>query len=386
MSPEFLPGNTIALLETGDAYFPALEAAIDAAASEIHLESYIFKADATGQRIADALIRAAKRGVVARVMVDGFGSQDLPLSFRRELIAAGVQLLVYRARISPWTLRKQRLRRMHRKISVIDARIAFVGGINIINDRELPGQKLPRFDYAVRIEGPLMEPICYVVRRLWSRLARAGFRRSKSATMPPIPVTAACGSVSAAFLQRDNIAHRRDIEDAYMSAIESAAHEVIIANAYFFPGRKFRQALQAAAERGVRIVLLMQGQIEYLLLYYATRALYGNFLSAGLEIFEYHGSYLHAKVAVVDGRWATVGSSNIDPFSLMLAREANVVVDDPGFAGELRSSLLNAIETRSLRMEKKLWDLEPLSHRVAIWISYGIARVLIGAIGYAGWH
>jgi len=386
MTPEFLPGNVITLLETGDAYFPALEAAIDAATSEIHLECYIFEADATGRRVADALIRAARRGAAVRVMIDGFGSQDLPPALGRELDAAGVQLLVYRSRISPWTLRKQRLRRLHRKICVIDAEIAFVGGINIVDDRDGFGERQPRFDYAVRIQGPLLLPICYVVRRLWTRLARLSFRQRKRPGVPPVPVAAACGKVNAAFLQRDNIAHRRDIEDAYMSALENAANEVIIANAYFFPGRRFRQALHAAAERGVRVVLLMQGQIEYLLLYYATRALYGNFLEAGIEIFEYHGSYLHAKVAVVDGRWATVGSSNIDPFSLLLAREANVVVEDAGFASELRASLLNAIETRCARMEKKHWESEPLPRRIAVWICYGIARVLIGAVGYAGWH
>jgi cardiolipin synthase A/B len=386
MKPEFLPGNAVTLLETGDAYFPALEAAIDGAKSEIHLECYIFEADAAGRRIGDALMRAAARDVVVRVMIDGFGSQDLPPVFRRELYAAGVQLLVYRSRISPWTLRKQRLRRLHRKICVVDAEIAFVGGINIIDDRDGSGERQPRFDYAVRIQGPLLLPICYVVRRLWSRVARLSLRQRRHPTMPPVPVAAACGKVNAAFLQRDNIAHRRDIEDAYMSALENAASEVIIANAYFFPGRKFRQALHAAAERGVRVVLLMQGQIEYMLLYYATRALYGNFLEAGIEIFEYHGSYLHAKVAVVDGRWATVGSSNIDPFSLLLAREANVMVEDAEFAGELRAGLMNAIETRSARMEKKHWDSEPLSRRVAVWICYGIARVLIGAVGYAGWH
>jgi cardiolipin synthase len=192
--------------------------------------------------------------------------------------------------------------------------------------------------------------------------------------------------VRAAFIQRDNFVHRRDIEEAYMAAIEGATSEVIIANAYFFPGRKFRQALSAAAQRGVRVTLLMQGNIEYLLLYYATRALYGSFLEAGIDIFEYHTTFLHAKVAVVDGRWATVGSSNIDPFSLLLAREANVMVDDAGLAGELRSGLLAAVETGSARMAKTFWDQEPLSRRIAIWVCYGMARVVIGAIGYAGWH
>jgi len=386
MNPEFLPGNSLSLLETGDAYFPALEAAIDAASSEIQLECYIFEADATGRRIADALIRAVSRGVSVRMMIDGFGSQDLPEYFRRELDAAGVQLLIYRVRISPLTLRKQRLRRLHRKIAIIDARIAFVGGINIIDDRDGPGEQPPRFDHAVRIEGPLLVPICHAVRRLWTRVGRLSLRVRKRTTMFPAPVATACGEVRAAFLQRDNISHRRDIEQAYMSAIANATHEIIIANAYFFPGRRFRQALLAAAGRGVRVVLLMQGNVEYALLFYAARALYGKFLQAGIEIFEYHKSNLHAKVATVDGRWATVGSSNIDPFSLLLAREANIVVDDEKFADELRASLLDAIHTGSTRMEKEFWDHQPLLRRIAVWICYGISRLLIGAVGYAGWH
>lgn len=386
MNPEFLPGNAITLLKSGDTYFPALEAAIDAAVSEIHLECYIFKADATGRRIADALMRASRRGVAVHVMVDGFGSQDLPLQFQRELDAAGVRLLIYRRRISPWTLRRQRLRRLHRKISLIDAKIAFVGGINIVDDRDGSSLRAPRYDYTVRVEGPLLAPICHAVRRLWTRSVRLSLRLRKRATIPATPVTAACGGMRAAFVQRDNFSHRSDIEQAYLSAIDGAGQEIIIANAYFFPGRKFRQALLSAARRGVRVVLLLQGNVEYALQFYATRALYGNFLEAGIEIHEYRISNLHAKVAAVDGRWATVGSSNIDPFSLLLAREANVVVDDAGFAGELRTSLLGAIDTGSARVEKRVWEQEPLARRIAVWICYGIVRFLVGAIGYAGWN
>jgi cardiolipin synthase A/B len=384
MSPEFLPGNAVVLLEGGDAYFPALETAIDAATSEVHVECYIFEADATGRRIADAMMRAARRGVAVRLMIDGFGSKDLPQAFRSELDAAGVQLLVYRRRISPWTLRRQRLRRLHRKISVIDARTAFVGGINILDDRAGPGPK-PRFDYAVRIEGPLLAPICHEVRRLWTRAVRLSLRLRRRAAVSPPPVTAACGGVRAAFVQRDNFSHRRGIEQAYLSAIDGAVGEILIANAYFFPGRRFRQALLGAAKRGVRVVLLMQGNVEYALLYYATRGLYGSFLDAGIEIFEYRSSNLHAKVATVDGHWATIGSSNIDPFSLLLAREANVVVDDAVVAGELRASLLNAMAKDSSRLGKTQWAREPLVRRGAVWICYGVVRFLVGAIGYADW-
>jgi cardiolipin synthase len=386
MNAVFEEGNAVDLLETGDAYFPALETAIDGAAREIHIETYILEDDATGRRITGALIRARARGVLVRVMIDGFGSKDLPKEFGEHLVDAGIELLVYRRRISPWTLRKQRLRRQHRKIAIIDARIAFVGGINIIDDRNTPKQKPPRFDYAVRIQGPLLAPICHAVRRMWTRVAWTNLRRQRHNLALLPPVTAAYGTTRAAFVQRDNLAHRRDIEEAYLSAINGASREIIIANAYFFPGRRFRHALLAAAGRGVRVVLLLQGRVEYVLMHFASHALYGSFLDAGIEIFEYHKSFLHAKVAVIDGRWATVGSSNIDPFSLLLAREANVVVDDPDFAAALRGSLDRAIRVGAERKAKKRWDREPLLHRLVIWVCYGITRVVIGAIGYAGWH
>ena len=160
----------------------------------------------------------------------------------------------------------------------------------------------------------------------WSRFRKGTVR---GGTLPVS--TFAGGQMSAAFLVRDNFRHRRDIETAYMRAIEQAKSEIILAHAYFLPGLDFRHALINAAGRGVRVVLLLQGRVEYFLQHYASRALYGNFLDAGIEIYEYRKSFLHAKVAVIDGHWATVGSSNIDPFSLLLSREANVVVDDEEF-------------------------------------------------------
>ncbi|HYT86088.1 MAG TPA: phospholipase D-like domain-containing protein, partial [Burkholderiales bacterium] len=158
----------------------------------------------------------------------------------------------------------------------------------------------------------------------------------------------------------------------------------VIACAYFFPGRRFRRALTGAAARGVRVALLLQGRVEYVLLHYASRALYGTLLEAGVEIYEYHKSFMHAKVAVIDGRWATVGSSNIDPFSLMLAREANVVVDDRRFAGRLRDLLRADMERGARVVAKTSWFRQPLRRRVTIWIAYALARISIGMFGFGG--
>ena len=188
--------------------------------------------------------------------------------------------------------------------------------------------------------------------------------------------------MSAAFLVRDNFRHRRDIEAAYMQAIEQAKSEIILAHAYFLPGLDFRHALIDAARRGVRVVLLLQGRVEYLLQYYASRALYGHFLDAGIEIYEYHKSFLHAKVAVIDGHWATVGSSNIDPFSLLLSREANVVVDDKEFGATLMQSLKQTVETDALRIFSDRWKHQSIGLRFLSWLCYGLLRLMVGISGY----
>lgn len=375
-------GNRVTLLVSGVEYFPALEAELDAARGEIHIETYIFENDVAGHAIGDALMRAARRGVETNVMVDGFGSGDLDAGFISQLKRAGVNFLVFRPDSSPWVFRRARLRRLHRKIAVIDAHVAFVGGINIIDDMDTPGHTPPRFDYAVRVEGPLVARIHAAVKRLWALVTatqfRAGWRRLREMG----PFSAPRGGQRAAFLVRDNIRHRSDIEQAYLAAIGSARHEIILANAYFFPGIHFRRALINAAARGVRVVLLLQGRVEYLLLHYASRALYGTLLNAGIEIHEYHKSFLHAKVAVVDGFWATVGSSNIDPFSLLLAREANIVIEDHTFAGQLRESLVTAMRQGARRLEPSQWKHQPVTVRVMTWLCYGLARLLTGLFAY----
>lgn len=396
--PEYVAGNRLTLLRNGEQYFPALVEAIDAARHEVFLETYIFADDQTGSLLADALARAAARGPAVRLLLDGFGARDFAPRFRDMLARAGVELLIFRPQVSPaWRLRvrRMRLRRMHRKIACVDGVVAFVGGINVIDDYDTPGHTPPRYDYAVRIEGPLTAEVHAEALRLWTRVSWATFGRrwpgfsalsraasqSEPSARAPFP-----DGQRAALVVRDSVRHRRDIEEAYLSAIEAARSEIVIANAYFFPGRRFRRALTEAAARGVRVILLLQGRVEYMLLHYASRALYGSLLAAGIEIQEYHRSFLHAKVAVFDGRVASVGSSNIDPFSLLLAREANVFVDDPRFAGELRASLGEAIERGARAVALGGWKRLPLLLRIRIWMGYGIARLLMIVHGYDHEH
>ncbi len=381
MKASFVAGNTVQLLETGSSYFPALLTAIDSAMIEVYLETYIFAEDDTGRAVSGALVRAAKRGVVVRVLVDGFGARAFADGLGRALTEDGVEVQIYRPEVAQLSFRRHRLRRLHRKLAVIDGLVAFVGGINVIDDMDTPKQVPPRFDYAVQVTGPLLPLIHRATRHLWLLVRWANFRRREPTPRPRFS-TRPTGEMEAAIVLRDNFRHRRDIEDAYLEAINAAQEEVILASAYFLPGIRFRHALMDAARRGVRVVVLLQGRMEYMLMHYATQALYGNLIDAGVSIVEYRRSFLHAKVAVIDRHWATVGSSNIDPFSLLLAREANIVVRHAGFAGQLRESLQHAIAEGGTVVGSKDLRKRPLHIRVACWLAYAAVRVAVGIAGY----
>ena len=382
----FISGNDIKLLRSGIEYFPALEQAIHNAKKEIYLQAYIYEHDIMGIRIGNALMDAVQRGVSVNILLDGFGSQYLSKRYVKKLRDAGVKLMFYRPKISPWTLKKNRLRRLHSKVAIIDNHIAFVGGINIIDDNNSPNQIPPRIDYAVQIEGNLLPAISASVHKLWRRLQ---WMHLHSLYVPPIKETHhryhGPGNIKAAFVTRDNILHRRDIENAYLRAIRTAKFEILIANAYFVPGIKFRKALIKASKRGVKVRLLLQGRKEYFLMF-ATHAFYNEFLDNGIEIHEYRKSFMHSKVAVIDGHWATVGSSNIDPFSLFLAREANIIIQDEAFAAELHADIESLIKGGGLKITPQLWVKASIIKRAASWVAYVAVRVFLGIIGHKNEH
>ena len=399
LRPRFTDGNAVTLYQGGREFFPVLEHEISQAKREIFMETYLFHDDATGWAIARALAAAAQRGVRVHLMVDGYGGGKLSADQAQLMRDAGVRVEIFRAEGSPWALSRRRLRRLHRKITVVDARVAFVGGINIVDDFEDPNHgKLPgaRLDYSTRLEGPILGQIHWAVHRhFWSTaLVNRAFKRAgrspserfwERARLPePDPAhVAPVGDVRAMLVLRDNIRFRHTIERRYLWAIRRARREIIIANAYFLPGVRFRRALVAAARRGVRVRLLLQGRIEYALQHHASQALYDELLRAGVEIIEYHTSFLHAKVAVIDDT-CTVGSSNIDPFSLLLARESNVVFDDARVAAQLKARLEAAIaeggQPVQLRhIERRAWPV-----RVANWCSFVLLRIAVSLTGVAG--
>ena len=388
------------LLPYGSALFPAMQQAIEQARESIWLQTYIFHTDEAAMTLASALCDAARRGVQVRVLVDGLGSSRSVEALSGLFTEAGVEFMVFR----PWrkwldVVQRGRWRRLHRKLCVVDARIAFIGGINLIDDRldiHHGWSAQPRLDYAVQYQGHLARQTQWVMQRLWLRTVLAGSLQRRLRKLPgpgvfdtspnqraywqelldwgyanppadeddaPLRPSQAPPDAAApetprrmpvslaqslcALVVRDNVSRRRAIEHSYIRAIDRARSRVLIVSPYFYPGHDFRQALKNAAARGAQVKLLLQGRIDYRMAAWAARALYGEMLRAGVLIYEYTPAYLHAKVAVVDEDWATVGSSNIDPLSLLVNLEANLAVRDRAFARELGAHIEGQI-ARSL--------------------------------------
>jgi cardiolipin synthase len=379
LRPVICDGNHLTLLQSGGEYFDALLVAIAAARTSIGMETYLFADDPVAKQVAGALVAAAQRGVSVRLVVDGIGTPALAAGLADRFAQAGVEVATYGPVRSRLSLNREHLRRLHRKLVCIDDAVAFVGGINVLGDQFDPNHgelEYPRLDYAVRFTGPLVLEVSRALARLWQQVTGQAASLAQGAPLPhltPAMSRPASRGLRAGLLLRDNLLHRRSIERAYLKAIGSAKREVLIANAYFFPGRRFRRALIEARRRGVPVRLLLQGRIEYTLPHLATQAMYPPLLAAGIEIVEYHRSFLHAKVAVVDD-WATVGSSNIDPFSLLLAREANVVVFDAGFAAELRGRLLAAMADGGKRVEREQLERRSVWQRFKGWVAYRVLR------------
>jgi cardiolipin synthase len=401
--PVLRDGHQVKLLKGSAEFFPELIRAIDAARSHIQIETYIFNFHGEGAQVAAALERAGIRGLRVWVVVDGVGTPHLSQDWRMRFDKAGVEWRIYSPLGTLGLLIPSRWRRLHRKLCVIDGQVAFCGGINILDDLYDPqyGElKAPRFDFAVCATGALVQQVQEACTRLWWRLQAVrhvrqqnfpeAFSSFKAAGLhfPWLHTAHASENkwvARAGLLLRDNVLYRSQIEKAYLKAIGMARHEIVIANAYFLPGQKLRQALVLAAKRGVKVQLLLQGRYEYFMQYHAVRPVYRQMLGEGIEIYEYTQSFLHAKVAVIDAHhekpWATVGSSNLDPFSLLLAREANVVVADGLFAKRLHEALTQAIEGESLRIMPQTLKQRSQLMRALDWVAFGLMRFAIWLTG-----
>ena len=405
---------------------------MDAARQLVHLETYIFEFAGAALGVARALERAALRGVQVRLVVDGVGTPVVPPEWQHRFDAAGVKWRIYAPLGRLGLLIPSRWRRLHRKLCVVDGTIGFCGGINIIDDLDdvaLGKLSEPRLDFSLRVAGPLVKDMLDTMEQLWWRLqaVRSARQREFKAAWEALRETRPVGDFSrlldkleqrtlegwrsggrinadaewddarpetaidgpmgvdgarAALLLRDNLGHRHDIERAYLKAIGLARQNIVIANAYFIPGRKLRRALALAVGRGVRVRLLAHGRYENFMQYHAARPVYEKLLAAGVEIREYAPSSLHAKVAVIDRRWATVGSTNLDPLSLLLAREANVMTTDRRFASRLHDRLETLLVREGERVDLQSLGRRTRWQRLADRVAFGLMRAVLFLTGH----
>jgi len=368
----WVEGNRVQLLENGEQFFPAVFESIRAARSEVIIETFILFEDKVGWQLHGELVNAARRGVEVDVMVDGFGSPDLGRKFIDDLVAAGVRLRTFDPGRRILGIRFGVLRRMHRKLVIVDGATAFVGGINFSADHLAdfgPGAKQ---DYAASVQGPIVGDIRrFAVNVITRSDGRRPVDRSSA--------TGQQGPAAALFVTRDNVEHHNDIERHYRAAIRSARKSILIANAYFFPGYLLLRELRRAARRGVEVRLVLQGEPDMPIVKTAASLLYDHLQRDGVCIHEYCKRPLHGKVAVIDDEWSTVGSSNLDPLSLSLNLEANLVIRDSVFAAQLRSRLDTLVEHDCKRVDR------PASSGFGLWESLRSAVVFHFLRRFARW-
>jgi cardiolipin synthase A/B len=393
MTP-WVTGNQFSLLENGEAFFPRVFHCIASARREVVLETFILFEDKVGLALHAALLQAAARGVQIDMTIDGYGSPDLSPEFISSLTRAGVRVHVFDPGPRLWGWRTNMFRRLHRKIVVVDGQRAFVGGINYSADHLADYGPEAKQDYAVEIEGPIVVLIHEFVHKalaagqvsaphslagpLRERLSDRARALTHGWSAPPAPA----GDAAAIFATRDNRKHTTDIERHYRIAIRAARRRVVIANAYFFPGYRLLKEMRKAARRGVDVRLILQGEPDMAIVKIAANMLYHYLLSAGVHIFEYRDRPLHGKVAVSDDEWATVGSSNLDPLSLSLNLEANVIIKDRAFNQHLSERLEHLMQHSCIQIGHG--DLaEPNWWRVVR--SFFVFHLLSRYPAWAGW-
>ncbi len=307
MGPQgVVPGNqSVELLSGGEVLFPRMLAAIAAAKETLHLEVYTLALDAVGRQFVNALAAAARRHVRVRVVLDGWGSVESGAEIAARLREAGCSVRIYNP-LSAWI--RGKLLRNHRKILVVDEQVAYLGGINIAEPYATQGGRQGWADLAVEVRGP-------------SVLALAERLRGVKRPAPP------SGGTVRIYLS--GMGGGRRLRKRYVKALKRARARAYLAHAYFLPDAAFVRALTRAARRGVAVTLLLAGRSDVPFARAATMRLYRQLLLAGVKIFEWEQSVLHAKAAAVDGERLLVGSFNLDPLSLVNLEALVEVQDDP---------------------------------------------------------
>jgi len=353
----------VELVHSGEDYFERLEKLINAAEKEIHLQTYIFENDETGSRIAACLKAAALLNVKIYVLLDAYGSAGLPDSFVQDLVQQGIFIRFF----SPlFSLNNFYVgRRMHHKIVVADEKIALIGGINIGDKYRGTATSKPWLDYAVQLN-------CPASKKLQKLCSDYFFKKRNFKKIPPVLHSA--GSALVGILQNDWLQRKTEVCDAYTNALIHAEKEIIIVGSYFLPGSRIAKALKKACARGTKTTVVLAGISDVPLIRRATEYLYRSLLDDHIRIFEWNGTVVHGKAMVVDDKWSTVGSFNLNSLSCYGSIEMNVEIYSQKFAENLRAEFELVISECSEITEGTLSQRSGIFNKLGNWVSYQIVR------------
>ena len=369
-------GNRVTLLHDGEQAFPAMLEAIAEAKREILLEMYWFASDEVGRQFADALTAKAKTGVTVRVIYDAVGSIQSDGRMFSRLRDAGCEVEQYNP-IAPW---RARFRigvvnnRDHRKLLIVDRQVGFTGGVNLGNEWAPKGAGGAGWrDDTIRIEGPAVEQMCDIFDYGWRRIVEPP-SADRPRLRPPVDTGDGTGS-RVRVLANHYFRERRAIRQAYLRRIESAQRSVCITNSYFVPDGQIRRVLGRAVARGAEVRVIVPGKSDVFAVRHAARKLYGRLLEAGIQLYEWQGSILHSKTAVIDGRWCTVGTYNLDARSLRFNLEVVAAVEDAAVAGAMEDRFNEDLEHAKL-VSYEEWRRRPLHVRMLDDFFYRFHRLL----------
>jgi cardiolipin synthase A/B len=364
-------GNHVRVLRNGDQAFPAKLGAITAARRSICLEIYIFEDDIIGRQFIDALSARAAAGIEVRLLYDAVGSFGLPEAALKEMRDAGVELVEFHP-IAPWRRRFNLSHRDHRKILVVDDEVAFVGGLNLGRDyAAVADGGVGWHDMHCALRGPIVADLARLFRRNW--ISNGG----RDYPAPPSAESLSRGDGPAHTRMIDNSLRkrRRTIRRAYLDVIHAAQRQVLIKNAYFLPDRELRNAISRAVARGVEVSVIVPGSSDVRLVEWAGLYVCHQMSKVGVRILRWRGVMMHAKTAVIDGIWATIGSYNLDARSLRYNLEVTVEILDPAVGAELvRQFALDAPGCDLF--DEASWKKMPWWRRSLAWIAYRFRRWL----------
>ncbi len=366
--------NSVEWIPSGKKYFDTLEQFIDSATHEIHLQTYIFDMDATGLKIAEALIRAALRKTQVYLFVDAYGSQNLTTELINRFKNAGIHFKKYGEIYSHGRFHIGR--RMHHKITVFDGQISIVGGINISDYYNDTNGNAPWLDFAVIMRGDISRRLQYICRKRWSGILFT-YQQTKKLLKNISFEKINSGYCPIRTRRNDFIRNKNDIAISYREALRNAEKSILLVGGYFLPGGRTRRLMKKAIQRGVKVNVLVSEKSDVKVIIYARRYLYDWLIRNGIGVYEYKKANVHGKVLIADKKWTSIGSFDLNNLSTYSNIELNVDINDSGFSSSLGNQIEHIMQNDCIHIsEKEIFSGKTIFTRIRMWFSYSFVKTL----------